>query len=267
VKRRASRRAAALLVFFALASDLSAHDFWIEPSTFRPAVGEDFNISLRVGEHFKGEPVPRDDKKVKRFFVVSTYGEAPVPGLPATDPAGFAKVDTPGVAAFGYRSERTPITIEPEKFEKYLADEGLDDVLAARAKKGEKSKPGREVYSRSVKSVVMVGPKVREYDRRLGMAFEILIENDPAKWKADAPMEFRLLYDDKPLSGALVKAINRDDPDKTLTVRSGKNGSASFKLPRKGVWLVESVHMIPAPKDVVDADWESVWTSLTFEIP
>jgi hypothetical protein len=29
---------------------------------------------------------------------------------------------------------------------------------------------------------------------------------------------------------------------------------------------VESVHMIPAPKGV-DADWESVWTSLTFEIP
>jgi uncharacterized GH25 family protein len=118
----------------------------------------------------------------------------------------------------------------------------------------------------------MVGQRVREFDRRLGMTFEILVETDPAKWKADSsasggsPMEFRLLYDDKPLSGALVKAISKDDPEKTLTVRSGKNGSASFKLPRKGVWLVESVHMVPAPKGV-DADWESIWTSLTFEIP
>lgn len=260
------RRVAAFAAVFALALPAAAHDFWIEPSTFRPGVGEDFNVALRVGEHFKGEPVPRDDKKIHRFFVVTTFGESPVPGLPATDPAGFTRVDTPGVAAFGYRSERSSITLEPEKFEKYLADEGLDAVLAARAKKGEKSKPGREVYSRSAKSVVIVGQRVREFDRRLGLTFEVLVVSDPAKWKPDAPMEFRLLYDDKPLSGALVKAINRDDPEKTLTVRSGRNGSASFKLPRKGVWLVEAVHMVPAPKDV-DADWESVWASLTFEIP
>lgn len=262
--------AAALGSLLALAAPAQAHDFWIEPSTFRPSTGEDFNVALRVGEHFRGEPVPRDGKKIRRFFVVSTLGEAPVPGLPGTDPAGFAKVDTPGVAAIGYRSERSAITIEPEKFEKYLADEGLDDPLKERAKKGDRAKPGREVYSRSVKSVVMVGQRVREFDRRLGLTFEVLIESDPAKWKADAtgtaPMEFRLLYDDKPLSGALVKAISRDDPDKTISARSGKNGAVVLRLPRRGVWLIEAVHMTPAPKDV-DADWESVWTSLTFEIP
>jgi uncharacterized GH25 family protein len=260
------RHVLALALAACIATPAFAHDFWIEPSTFRPGVGEDFNLALRVGEHFKGEPVPRDDKKIRRFFLVSTYGESPIPGLPGTEPAGFAKVDTPGVAAIGYRSERTAITLEPEKFEKYLTDEGLDGPKEARAKKGETGKPGREVYSRSVKSLVMVGQRVREYDRRLGLAFEILVESDPAKWKADAPMEFRLLYDDKPLGGALVKAIAMDDPDKTLTTRSARNGSASFKLPRKGVWLIEAVHMVPAPKDV-DADWESVWSSLTFEIP
>jgi len=37
-------------------------------------------------------------------------------------------------------------------------------------------------------------------------------------------------------------------------------------LPRPGVWLVKVVHMVPAPKDT-GADWESLWASLTFEIP
>jgi len=272
MRRRLGIRAAGLAAFiaFSVPTFAPAHDFWIEPSSLHPAPGEDFNVALRVGEHFRGEPVPRDDKKVRRFFLVSTFGEMPVPGLPGTDPAGFAKVDTPGVAAIGYRSERSAITLEAEKFEKYLADEGLDGPLKERAKRGEKAKPGREVYSRSVKSIVMVGQRVREFDRRLGLTFEILIESDPAKWKADAggsaPMEFRLLYDDKPLSGALVKAISQTDPDQTITARSGKNGSAVLRLPRKGVWLVEAVHMVPAPKDA-DADWESIWTSLTFEIP
>lgn len=259
-------RAAALAAFLAVAVPVSAHDFWIEPSTFHPAQGEDFSVALRVGEHFRGEPVPRDDKKLRRFFLVSSYGESPIPGLPGTDPAGFAKVDTPGVAVIGYRSERTPITLEAEKFEKYLADEGLDAPLKEREKRGEKGKPGREIYSRSVKSIVIVGSRVREFDRRLGLTGEILLESDPAKWKPETPVEFRLLYDDKPLAGALVKAISKDDPDQTLTVRSGKNGSARLSLPRRGVWLVEAVHMVPAPKGS-DADWESVWTSLTFEIP
>jgi len=258
------------LVLAAGAGDASAHDFWIEPSTFRPAPGEDFTVGLRVGEHFRGEPVPRDDRRIKRFFLVTSLGEAPVPGLPGSDPAGFAKADAPGLIAIGYRSDRSPVTLEPAKFEKYLADEGLEAVVAERARRGESEKPGREVFSRSVKSLVISGPRtaVKDYDRRLGMDFEVLLRSDPAAWRPDAkfPMRFELLSDGKPFPGALVKAICRDDPDKTVTARSGRGGEVSLVLPRKGVWLVEAVRMARAPKDV-DADWESVWTSVTFEIP
>jgi uncharacterized GH25 family protein len=259
-------RSALAIALFAIAARAGAHDFWIEPSTFRPAVGEDFTVSLRVGEHFRGELVPRDDRRIKRFFIVSSFGDAPLPGLPGSDPAGFAKLDTPGVAVIGYRSDWTPVTLEAEKFEKYLADEGLDRVLAERGKRGEHGKPGREVFSRSAKSIVFAGPRGREFDRRLGLTLEVLVRADPAKWKADTPMRFQLLYDDKPLAGALVKAICRDDPDTTLTARTGKDGTAALRLPRGGVWLVEAVQMVPAGKSV-DADWESVWGSVTFEIP
>ncbi|MFN2634096.1 MAG: DUF4198 domain-containing protein [Thermoanaerobaculia bacterium] len=264
-------RRGVLAFFLALApAALSAHDFWIEPSSFRPGVREDFTVALRVGEHFRGEPVPRDDRRIRRFFVVTSLGEAPVPGLPGTDPAGFARVESPGVAVIGYRSDRSPVTLEAEKFEKYLADEGLDQVLKERETRGERQKPGREVFSRSVKSIVFAGARGRDYDRRLGLTLELLLGSDPAAWREEAgagsPMKFRLLYEDKPLAGALVKAICRDDPDKTVTARSGKDGGVSIRLPRRGVWLVEAVHMVAAPKGV-DADWESIWTSVTFEIP
>ena len=79
-------------------------------------------------------------------------------------------------------------------------------------------------------------------------------------------MRFQVLSDGKPQTGALVKAISRDDPEKTVTARSGRSGEVSLALPRNGVWLVEAVRMTRAPKDV-DADWESVWASVTFEIP
>ena len=168
--------------------------------------------------------MPRDDRRIQRFFLVSSLGESPLPGLPASDPAGFAKVGTPGISVIGYRSDRSPVQLEAAAFEKYLADQGLDAVLKEREKRGEREKPGREVFSRSVKSIVIVGKRGPEFDRRLGLKFEVLLESDPTRWKSDAPMEFRLLFDDKPLAGALVKAICRDDPDATLTARTGKNG-------------------------------------------
>ncbi len=245
----------------------AAHDFWIEPSTFRPAAGEEFTVSLRVGEHFRGEPVPRDDRRIRKFFLVSSRGESPIPGLPGTDPAGFARADAPGLSVIGYRSERSAVTLEPQKFEKYLADEGLDAVIAERARRGEKEKPGREVFSRSVKAILVApGPRGPELDRVLGLTLELELRSSPAAWRRDRPMRFRLLYGGKPLGSALVKAISRDDPDRTLTARTARDGTAPLTLPARGVWLVESLHMVRAPRDV-DADWESVWSSVTFEIP
>lgn len=244
-----------------------AHDFWIEPSSFHPAVGSELAVSLRVGEHFRGEPVPRADRRIVRFVLSSAAGETSIGGLPATDPAGFVRISSPGFFLIGYRSNRTPITLEPEKFEKYLADEGLDRVLEARAARGERGKPGKEVYSRCAKSLVAGnGSGQAGFDRVLGFTLELVAESSPLKTRPEAKMPFRILYEGKPLAGALVKAIALEDPDNTLSARSDAQGRVAFVLVRKGVWLVKAVHMAPAPPET-GADWESLWASLTFEIP
>lgn len=265
---RPTRAAAALVLLGTLlASPALSHDFWIEPSSFHPAAGSELAVSLRVGEHFRGEPVPRVDPRIVKFVLASASGEAPIGGLPGTDPAGFVRVSSPGLALIGYRSLRSPITLEPEKFEKYLADEGLDDVLQIRKARGEQGKPGAEVYSRCAKSLVAVdGMGESGFDRVLGLTLEIVAESNPGKVHAGETMRVRILHEGKPLAGALVKAIALEDPDNTLSSRSGKDGRVSLRLPRRGVWLVKAVHMVPAPKET-GADWESLWASLTFELP
>jgi uncharacterized GH25 family protein len=266
----ARQTALAITVLAALAllaaPPLLSHDFWIEPSSFHPAVGSRLAISLRVGEHFRGEPVPRMDPLIARFVLASASGETSIGGFPGTDPAGFVRVAVPGFLLVGYRSNRSPITLEPEKFEKYLADEGLDGVLKARAERGEHGKAGVEVYSRCAKSLIAAnGAGGSGFDRILGLTLEIIAEEDPFKLRGEGTMRFRVLYEGKPLASALVKAIALDDPDSTLALRSGADGRVSFRLPRKGIWLVKVVHMVPAPKET-GADWESLWASLTFEI-
>ena len=260
-------RALAFAAALASCAPAFAHDFWIEPSSFRPPPGSELAVSLRVGEHFRGDPVPRADPRIVRFVLASAAGDAPIGGLPATDPAGLINVGSPGFATIGYRSSRTPITLEAEKFEKYLADEGLDHVLLARKTRSEQAKPGSEVYSRCAKSLIAVGGTGDTgFDRALGFTLEVVAESNPLKLRAGQAMRARVLHEGKPLSGALVKAIALQDPDTTLTSRSGKDGRVALQLARKGVWLIKVVHMVPAPKET-GVDWESLWASLTFEVP
>jgi uncharacterized GH25 family protein len=241
-----------------------AHDFWIEPSTFRPPVPSQLTVALRVGQDFRGDPVPRDDRKIDRFVLAGPAGESVIPGLPGTDPAGFARIEHPGLAVIGYRSRRTSIELEAEKFEKYLAEEGLERVSKARAERGETNKPGKEVYSRCAKALVLAaGGPTTGFDRPLGFTLELVPEK-----LAEKPGELpvRLLYDGRPLEGALVVAIHHDEPEKKISSRTGRDGRARLLLARAGTWLVKAVHMVPAPKET-GADWESLWASLTFEIP
>jgi uncharacterized GH25 family protein len=263
---RAGLLAAALACLPAAAG---AHDFWIEPSSFRPALGSELAVSLRVGQDFRGDPVPRNPNLVQRFVLVSGAGEKPVGGFPGADPAGLVQIDQPGILWIAYRSGRTPVTLEAEKFEKYLADEGLDGILKIRKERSENAKPGREVFSRSVKSMLVAGGAPgagKGFDLVLGLTLELVPEKNPSQLGPDGTLPLRLLYEGKPLEGALIVAMNQAEPDKKVTARTSRRGSAVLRLPRKGVWLIKAVHMIPAPAGV-DADWESIWASLTFEAP
>lgn len=264
-------RAAGVAAAFALsASSAVAHDFWIEPSAFHPAVGAEVAVSLRVGQDFHGDPVPRNPALIAEFALVSSSGRTPIGGLPGADPAGLVRVSEPGVLWIAYRSGRSPVTLEAAKFEKYLADEGLDEILQARAKRKESDEPGREVFSRSVKSLLVAGAGAANppagFDRDLGLTFEIVLGANPERLKADGALPVRLVFERKPLAKALVVAMNQAEPEKKLSARTDSAGRATLRLPRTGVWLVKAVHMIPAPAGV-DADWESVWTSVTFEVP
>jgi uncharacterized GH25 family protein len=261
-----ARRAVVIVLASLTASLTFAHDFWIEPSTFRPAVGSELGVALRVGQDFRGDPVPRNSKLITRFALVSNFAETPMAGFDGTDPAGITRVTEPGVLWVVYRSGRTPVTLESEKFEKYLAEEGLEKIHALRQQRGETDKPGREVFSRSVKSLLFAQAGSRKgFDRALGLTLEIVLKKDPGTLSSGGSLPVMLLYDGEPLEGALVTAMEHENPAQKIQSRTDRRGQAALKI-AKGIWLIKAVQMIPAPPGV-DADWESIWASVTFEIP
>ena len=98
----------------------------------------------------------------------------------------------------------------------------------------------------------------------LGLAYEIVPDADPTRRLA--PFRGRIFYDGKPLAGALVVALLHNEPKVRLQARSDAQGAFSLTLPKPGVWLIKSVHMVRAGW-FASEDWDSAWASLTFEAP
>lgn len=256
-------RTLALLGFVLTGPALQAHDFWIEPSSFRPQPGARVAVQLRVGQHLQGDPVPRDPGRIERFAVAGPAGEAEVRGIAGADPAGWISTPaSPGLYWIVYGSNHASLEQTAEKFDRYLGEEGLERVRdLGRSKTG----TVKEIYSRCAKSLLAVGGTGTGWDRALGLELELVPERNPYELKAGESLPVRLLYHGKPLAGALLVAMPAESPDAKVSGRSDKQGRAELRLDRPGLWLVKSVHMVPAPKDS-GAEWESFWASVTFEL-
>ena len=217
-------------------------------------------LSLKVGMNLVGDPIPRVPALIKEFVVEGEQRKA-IRGRDGADPAGFLRPAS-GLQVVGYFSNPSRIELPAEKFNAYLEEEGLDSILALRK---QSDAPGRELYSRCAKSLVLSGsPSELDGDRRLGFPLELVAERNPYALRGGQDLPVLLLWQGRPLEGALVVAINRAFPADKLAARSDRDGRVGLRLKPGGMWLIKAVHMVAAPAGA-DADWQSYWASLTFE--
>jgi len=245
---------------------LAAHDMWIEPATFSPQLGQVVSLRLRVGQDLLGDPLRLDPSLVNQFVVKDAAGLRPVVRRDGGDPAGLVRTASPGLVAIGYQSNPSAIEIAADKFNQYLNEEGLDAVTAIRASRHESGKSAHEIFFRCAKSLVFSGSADdAQGDRPLGFSLELVAEGNPYALRSSQDLPVRLTYENRPLAGALVVAMNKLNPAEKLSARTDKDGRVRFKLRPGGMWLIKAVHMVPAPADS-HADWASYWASLTFEM-
>jgi len=296
--RRSRGRCAALAAcVLLLAPRPAAHDFWIQPSNFRPEASERVAVQLMVGEAGQGQPVARDDARIVRFAMIGPgagsgppRAELPIAGQDGHDPAGWVRTGTTGQIVLVYTNTPARSEMTAEKFEAYLREEGLDSIVAQRAERGASDKPAREIYRRCAKALL----DVRDADGRYAdpsqhfalalkegsfripakLPLELVPEADPFQLATEdeklEPLPIVLLLDGQPLAGTLVRALRLDPgspPDEQRpSARTGADGRCRLALPGPGRWLVTAVHMRDAPADA-NADYESLWASLSFEVP
>ena len=130
------------------------------------------------------------------------------------------------------RAPETISSCRPTDFEDYLRLYGLDDVIASRAQRGERDKPGRERFYRYAKALLTGVKPSADVAKPLGLDFEIVPEDDPTTRLE--PFHGRILYHGRPLPNAKVVALLHGEPNVRLQTLSDAQGAVTLPLPRPG---------------------------------
>jgi uncharacterized GH25 family protein len=263
--RKASSQSIALIavpLLFGAGSIATAHEFWVEPSTFTPATGARLDVRLCVGDGVEGWPLPRNEQRIDRFEAIGQSRVQPLLGIDGADPAGIARLQTSGGHIVAFESKHSVANMPADQFSAYLKEKGLERILNLRERRGESQRGARDAYSRHAKALIRVGEaRERLADREIGLRLELIAEPD----RPGDGRSFQLLYEGKPLANALVTATLLGAAASDQHARTDPHGRATLELQAAGAWRIGAVHMIEA-RDVVAADWESLWASLTFEV-
>lgn len=268
-----NRPALLLCLFVAAPAQALAHDYWLVPETFAPKPGADVPVRMYVGEGLKPEQEVAYASKKTAALQLVTAGKV-VKDFPelkdGAKPAFAFKMDGQGTAVLRVDRDWSAITLKADKFTAYLKEEGLDEVVKARAAAGEADADGKERYRRCLKTIVSGAKPDDTPTKPLGQVFEIVPGKNPYALKAGDQLPVVVLFEEKPLAGLKVAAHHRDgDALTTATATTDKDGKAALKLTKGGVWVVRAVHMrrVTEKDPTPAADWESFWASVTFRVP
>ncbi len=172
-----------------------------------------------------------------------------------------------GTYVVGLSTKSREIALKAADFNEYLKEDGLPDTLEERRQTGELEKDAKERYAKHVKAILQVGKKqTDDYKTVLGYPVELVPQQNPYKLKKGDTIDILCLKDGQPLVGQVVLAGREANGKMTVTpeLRSDKNGMVKLRLDGSGKWYVKFINM--AKLDDPDLNYESKWTTLTFEI-
>ncbi|MEO8072769.1 MAG: DUF4198 domain-containing protein [Acidobacteriota bacterium] len=244
-----------------------AHEYWFEPETFFPALNQKTAVHLYVGDGLikdREERVYQAEKTdLFQLFSTSKILDLKLNLTEEQMPIYNFSAEKTGNYLLVMKRNWSYIKLEPQKFEDYLREDGMEYIIAEREKLGEREKEGRERYSRYIKSLLQVGDKRdNTYKKKLGMKLEIMPLENPYSKKIGDKSNFQILFNGKPLVGKTVFADNRESETQKMT--TDKDGKFSMKIEKKGLWLVRLVYMQRCKIDCSEADWESFWGAFSF---
>ncbi|GBL04958.1 DUF4198 domain-containing protein [Glaciecola sp. KUL10] len=262
------------LIFILLSGFLTtvcAHDFWLNPNAYHTkSAPAQLPVKFSVGH--KGD-VDSWALDWNRIVALRTYhaggfedqleniiiNRGPISGL------ANVKLTSEGTHILAFESYHSFSSLDAERFNDYASKEGLDLIISDRKKFGQVDKDGREIYSRKAKTLLQVGNlHTDNVTSPVGLMLEIVPMVNPYALKGESELPIKVFFRGKVLENALIDIVPLNDRAFTKqSIRTNKQGEASFNIDASGSWMITVVWGVPNTKNS-RAEYETYFSSLTF---
>ncbi|MBA7623900.1 hypothetical protein ES703_31300 [subsurface metagenome] len=206
--------------------------------------------------------------RINQFILVGKSIKENITDLKLKDNSLIAEYsfEKPGTYVIGMALKPKEIQLTAEEFNEYLLHDGLTDIYELRKKEGILGKDAVEHYSKYPKTIIQVGKKLDEISTKpLGLLIEIIPNVNPYELKLGDNLEVSVLFRGKPLSGAEIAwSYPGQGEEFAGSKRTDSRGNALIPLSKSGPYMIRLTHMEWIKKTT--HEWESHWTSLTFEV-
>jgi Domain of unknown function (DUF4198) len=257
-------RPAALLFVLAAPTIALAHDTWLIPARHAVPAGDTIVFDMTSAMRFPEPEVALKPDRLARSGL--RLGGTTVPLMPGeTSGKALRLRATPaaqGLATVWAESLPRDIDLRPDEVDDYLREVGATDIHARWVKGGRGA--WRETYVKFAKSFALVGAARADHSwaDAVGMALEIVPQDDPAHLNVGQRFAVRVLEDGKPAAGLSVGAVTTGGTV-AATVVTDAQGQATFTLSRSGPWLIRAIRIAAGD---TPGSWRSRFTTLTLAV-
>ncbi|MEL7543246.1 MAG: DUF4198 domain-containing protein [Pseudomonadota bacterium] len=257
---------------------------WIAPERFSLPSGAVARADIKNGEKFSGAALYYNPEGAVRLERHSDDTRVTLDGRLGDTPAITTKPLSDGLHVLVYQSKPTDIYYgEFEKFARFASQKGFVDIAARHDARNIPRDGFREVYARFAKALVLVGDRVSDaVDGPVGLETEIVAldpigalgqaDNDGLSQSDDLTFRVKVLYREKPRVNAQVEVFAKAQDGQVVASKVMTDAEGIAIIPvRRGVrYLLDAVVLRrpdAARAETFRAVWETLWASLTFEVP
>ncbi len=258
----------AIIFLFAVSVTILAHDFWLVPKKFRISPGDSLIILANTGMDFPNSLSAVTPDRIDQFVLAGestkeNITEFTVEGNSLAANCSFGK---PGTFVIAAALKPNEIKLTGKEFNEYLLADGLPNIYELRKKEGILHKDAVEYYSKYPKTIIQVGNKIDDSPTKpIGLPIEIVPKVNPYKLNKGDELEVLVLFQGKPLPNAEIAwSYPGRGEEFAGSAKTDESGQASIPLIKAGPYVIRLTHMEWVKKPT--REWESYWTSLTFEV-
>jgi uncharacterized GH25 family protein len=255
---------------FADATVVFAHDTWLLPKAFRVVQERPTVLGLTSGMAFPRPAHAIAQDRIEQA-TMRLAGETIQLGKFQKNAKTLNVMVNPsnvGVAAVSTALKPRTLELSPKLVREYLAEIGASDSLKNVWKNPKSSMKWRETYAKHTKTFLGVGgEKFFQADSSWsvpqGLQLEIVPERHPCLLLRGQDMPVVVLLNGKPLANFPLGLVQAGAKTGILQTTDA-NGRTTFKLPKAAQYLVRGTLLLPS--STPNIEWESHFTTLTFEV-